>query len=201
MVQELVDQLNKMAKKAVNGIHTALPGVVQSFDPATGLAVVKPTAKYKKPDGSTIEFPEISGVPVLFPQGAAQNVSIAYPVAAGDGCLLIVSEQSLDLWMYGRETESDLPFDLTNSIALVGLFAKAGPGAAAACAENAVVVTAGGTVFKVTPGGVSVTGGLTVSGNLTVGGSVNASGNVTGGGISLTGHTHTGVHGETSGPH
>lgn len=189
MMQELVQRLNEMANNAVSGIHTALPGTVTLFDPSTGLASVKPVAKYKKPDGTTIDFPEISGVPVVFPQGASQNTAIAYPVAAGDGCLLIVSEQSIDLWMYGRETESDLPFDLTNSIAIVGLFAKAGPGVKTACDEKAVVVTAGGTVLKVSPSGVFVTGSLNVSGSITAGG------------INLNAHTHTGVHGETSGPH
>lgn len=50
-------------------------------------------------------------------------------------------------------------------------------------------------------GSQSVGAGQSVTGSVSVSGSVNASGNVTGGGISLTGHTHTGVHGETSGPH
>lgn len=46
-----------------------------------------------------------------------------------------------------------------------------------------------------------VTGDVHVSGSETLGGSVTAGGDVTGAGISLDHHTHTGVHGETSGPH
>lgn len=52
-------------------------------------------------------------------------------------------------------------------------------------------------------GGMAISGGggATVSGSFDLDGSMSATGNVTAGGISLTGHTHTGVHGETSGPH
>lgn len=48
---------------------------------------------------------------------------------------------------------------------------------------------------------LGVGGAAAVNGNMTVNGSLSASGNVTGSGVSLNSHTHTGVHGETSGPH
>lgn len=51
------------------------------------------------------------------------------------------------------------------------------------------------------PWSYRVTGDVDVSGSETLGGSVTAGGDVTGAGISLDHHTHTGVHGETSGPH
>jgi len=170
MVQELVQRLQEMANDTVNGVHTALPGKIISFDPATGLAVISPSMEYKKPDGSTIAYPDISGVPIVFPQGAGQNTSIAYPVKAGDGCLLIVSEQSLDYWMYQRETASELRFDLTNSIAIVGLFTKAGPGVQRACSEDAVVISAGATTIAVSKVGVDITGDVTIKGSLTTSG-------------------------------
>ena len=96
----------------------------------------------------------------------------------GDGCLLIASEQALDYWMYGRQTATELRYDLTNSIALAGLFIRAGPGVRRACAENAVVVMAGDTCLTVKPGGVEVTGSLKVSGDVIVQG------------VSFKSHTH-----------
>ncbi len=63
--------------------------------PGQGVATVLPKAKFTKPDGSTMDFPEISGVPVMFPQ--SKNVTIAWPIKKGDGCLLVFSEQALDL--------------------------------------------------------------------------------------------------------
>ena len=38
MMQELVQNLQNMARDMVNSIHTALPGTIVSFDPETGLA-------------------------------------------------------------------------------------------------------------------------------------------------------------------
>ena len=107
-----------------------------SFDPGTGLATVLPTMKFKKPDGTTVDFPQVTGVPVVFPQSMGQQATIAYPVKAGDGCLIIVAEQSIDYWLYGQETDTDLDFDLTNSICIPGLFAKANPVMAEACNGN-----------------------------------------------------------------
>lgn len=100
MMQEFVDQINKTARSATDDMHTALPGEIKSYDPGKGVATVLPKAKFTKPDGRTMDFPEISGVPVMFPQ--SKNVTIAWPVKAGDGCLLVFSEQALDYWMYGR---------------------------------------------------------------------------------------------------
>lgn len=184
MMQELVQRIQDGSTEAVNGIHTAIPGKVVSFDPAAGLAVVSPSMKYKKPDGSTMDYPNISGVPVVFPQGAGQEASIAYPVKSGDGCLIIIAEQSLDYWMYQRETSSELHHDLTNSVAIVGLCVKAGPGVRKACEENAVVVTAGGVSLAISDRGVSIKGNVTIDGTLT------ASGDVVGGDVSLGNHGH-----------
>lgn len=209
MKQEFVQRLQEMAADAVDGIHTAIPGTIESFDPSTAMAVVKPSMKYKKPDGSKIDYPSVSGVPVVFPQGNGMGAAIAYPVKPGDGCLLVVAEQSLDYWMYQMETDSELKFDLTNSIAIVGLFAAPGPGLQRACSENAVVITAGTTEIAVSQGGVDITGNVTITGDVTVSGNVHtgdatvsgiiaASGDITAGTISLENHTHTGVNGETS---
>ncbi len=52
-------------------------------------------------------------------------------------------------------------------------------------------------------GGLAISGGsgASVTGSLTTTGGLHADGDVTAGGISLTGHTHAGAHGETSSAH
>ena len=115
MKQELVDQVAKTARKATENMHTALPGEIVKFDAAKGLASVQPKAKFKKPNGETLDFPVITGVPVVFPQSA--NVSIAWPIKPGDGCLIVFCESALDFWMYGKETDTALSFDLSNAVA------------------------------------------------------------------------------------
>ena len=64
-----------------------------------------------------------------------------------------------------------------------------------------LTIVAGGCTLTMAGGTVTIKGDLSVSGSLTVGGKITAGGDVVGGGISLDGHTHTGVNGETSGPH
>jgi phage baseplate assembly protein gpV len=190
MMQEFVQQVSDTVKRGIRGIHTAMPGKVLAFDPGKCVATVQPVMKFKKPDGKTIDFPQITGVPVVFPQGAGQNATIAFPVKAGDGCLIVVAEQSLDYWQYGQETDTDLAFDMTNAICVPGLFVQANAAVQAACAENAVVIKVGGTVLKVGSDGVTITGKLTVSGE------------VTGNGVALSTHIHTGDDGgKTSSPH
>lgn len=186
MMQEFVQQISDTVKRGISGIHTAMPGKVLAFDPAKCIATVQPAMKFKKPDGKTMDFPQITGVPVVFPQGAGQNTAVAFPVKAGDGCLIVVAEQSLDYWQYGQETNTDLAFDMTNAICIPGLFTKGNDAVQTACAENAVVLKAGGTVLKVAPDGVTITGKLTVSGE------------VVGSGVALSTHTHTGDSGGTT---
>ena len=134
MMQEFVDQINKSARSATEDMHTALPGEIKSYDPGKGVATVLPKAKFTKPDGSTMDFPEISGVPVMFPQ--SKNVTIAWPIKKGDGCLLVFSEQALDYWMYGKETDTKLKFDLTNAIAIPNLISGGNSTMKLACDEG-----------------------------------------------------------------
>ena len=149
MMQEFVDQINKSARSATEDMHTALPGEIKSYDPDKGVATVLPKAKFTKPDGSMMDFPEISGVPVMFPQ--SKNVTIAWPIKKGDGCLLVFSEQALDYWMYGKETDTKLKFDLTNAIAIPNLTSGGNSTMKLACDEDAVAIAAGDTKAKITP--------------------------------------------------
>lgn len=194
MMQEFVQRLTEMAEGAVNSIHTAIPGTIESFDSGTCQATVKPSMMYKKPNGETIGYPSISGVPVYFPNGNMQDASISWPVKPGDGCLLIIAEQALDYWMYGRETDTDLHFDLTNSIAIPGLFVNPGAAVKRAQTEDAVVIIVGSTQVAISEDKVDVIGDVAIKGNVTVQGSITVTGgDVVADGISLKNHRHGGV--------
>lgn len=202
MIQEFVQQINNSIKKEIRGMHTAMPGTIVSFDPGKMLATVLPGMKFKKPDGKTIDYPQITGVPVVFPQGAGQQCTVAFPVKAGDGCLIVIAEQSLDYWMYGQETATDLAFDMTNAMCIPGLFATPNAAVQAACSANAVVIDTKGTRITVKGGSVEIDAAeVKINGNLTVSGSVQSAGDVNGSGVSLATHTHTGDSGgKTSSP-
>lgn len=223
MLQELIYQLEKNTNDSIRRIHTAMPGKVISFDPVKGLATVQPVMKFKKPDGETIDYPQLTGVPVVFPQALAQKATVAYPVKAGDGCLIIIAEQSIDYWMFEQETNTDLAFDLTNAICIPGLFQKPSEAVQEACKKNAIIVDVKNTKLEVGNGYIELTapevrmngnlvvagninsgGNLSVKGSAVVGGSANvdggvsAGGDVTAGGISLKNHTHRDGDNETT---
>ena len=57
MMQEFVQEIQNTVQRGLRGIHTAMPGQIVSFDAAKGVATVKPAMKFKKPDGTTVDFP------------------------------------------------------------------------------------------------------------------------------------------------
>lgn len=140
MMQEFVQAVTQAIRDNLKGVHTVIPGKIVAFDAEKGQATVLPAMKFKKPDGEKIDFPQITGVPVVFPQSMNQKATIAFPIKAGDGCLIVVAEQSIDYWMYGQETSTDLPFDLTNAICIPGLFKDPSDVMKEACEKNAVIV-------------------------------------------------------------
>jgi len=154
MNSELVARIKETAQKAAEGIHTAVPGTIVSYDPAKGQATVKPSMKFKTKGGRMLDYPQITGVPVVFQQHMSQKTTIGFPVKKGDGCLLVISEQSLDYFMYGQETGTDLRFDLTNAICIPGLFAQANSVVAEACDQNAIIVDVEGTRIAVKQDGL-----------------------------------------------
>lgn len=191
MMQEFVESVNKVAKKTVSQIHTAVPAVITAFDTGKGLATVQPKAKFKKPNGETMDYPSIGGVPVVFPQ--SQNVTIAFPIKAGDNCLLVFGEKALDYWLYGKETDTELNFDLSNAIAIPSLATVGNAAMQMACDEDAAVVQAGDTVLKVKGDAVYIKGDLKVEGKITATDDVLANESV-----SLANHIHGGDSGGTT---
>ena len=191
MLQDFVQQVEKLVTDLIADVHTAIPGTIVSFDTGSCKASVLPKGKFKTPDGRLFDYPTINDVPVVFPSGAGQKVGIAYPVKKGDGCLLIMAEQALDEWLYGGESQTDLKHDLTNSIAIPGLFNVGGSGIAEAAEKDAVVLYSGGakviiskeqielslnnSQIIVSNEGTAIRGSLTVDGNISYTGSINGS--------------------------
>lgn len=179
MMQEFVQEIQNMINDSIGCVHTAFPAKIVSFDTATGLASVLPSMKYKKPDGERISYPQITGVPVVFPQAIGQKAAIAFPVKAGDGCLVIVAEQSIDFWLYGQETDTDLSFDMSNAICIPGLFAKANSLVKEACDNNAVIISSNNAKLIVKNGEINASAAnIVLNGNVSVNGNFKTSGGI-----------------------
>ncbi len=141
MMQEFVQQIENTTRESIYGIHTALPGTISAFDPATGMATIRPEGTVAMKNGKRLKYPSVVKVPVIFPRAGGQDTVIAFPVKPGDGCLVIICENDLKPWMsHGKETESDMKFDLTNAVCIPGLFSEGNEAAQKAVEENAVII-------------------------------------------------------------
>jgi hypothetical protein len=123
----LSEVLQKSIDQVLANVHTCLPGKIETYDDATGLASVQPLLKRKYTgEDESIELPVISGVPVVFSRTA--NAYLKLPVAAGDNVMLLFAERSIDKWLTkGGVVEPGDPakFSLNDAIAVPGLYPKA----------------------------------------------------------------------------
>jgi len=185
MLQQFTQEIKNLFLTMAREMHTAIPGHIESFDADTCEADVLPYGMFRKPDGSLLAYPKLTGVPVYFMQGTGQGATFVFPVKPGDECLLIFCEQTLDTWLTKAESQTDLSFDLSNAIALVGLFARANPLVKVAVDRDAVIIDRGGTRITMLPsnqleiiGNTSIVGTLTVSSNAHIRGNMQVDGTV-----------------------
>ncbi len=174
MLQEFVAEVEKTARDVMGEMHTAIPGVIVAFSPGSGMASVKPSGQYRLSNGVSIAYPVISDVPVVMPYCNASKTGLAFPVKAGDSCLIIFSENELDEWRSGAAAEGSLRFDLTSAMAIPGLLRGAGGEALQkACSRNAVVITSGDNEIMLSEDGIAIRGNLKVDGNISYTGTLN----------------------------
>lgn len=167
MLQEFVEAIEKKITAQINELHTAIPAEIVDFNPADCTATVKPIAKKVLSNGLVLDYPKISGVPVLFPQGAAQDSVIVFPVKAGDGCLLIICEQSLDYWRSRGLQSSEMKYSLSNAIAIAGLFRVPTGDVKQAIDTNSIVIRNGDSSISISKEKIAIRGNVEIEGTLT----------------------------------
>jgi hypothetical protein len=139
-------------------VWTALPGVVQGFDPVALTVSVQPAVKGRitSPDGSTrsVALPLLVDVPVVFPRGG--GFTLTFPVKDGDECLVVFSSRCMDAWWQSGGVQEPLEprmHDLSDGLALVGPFSQA-QRLGDVSAENVQLRTDdGATYIEIQPGG------------------------------------------------
>ena len=96
-------EIRAMKKEILSSLHCAMPGTVESFDPETGTASVRPALKH---------MPVLRDVPVF----ACNEVN------PGDACLVIFADCDADRWFEGEEGEpaSGRMHSLSDAFAFVG---------------------------------------------------------------------------------
>ena len=78
------------------GLYTSMPGEVVSYDAVNRRADVRAALAIVLNDGTQVDRPVISNVPVVFPAG--QNFLLTFPLEPGDPVLLVFSMRGLSRW-------------------------------------------------------------------------------------------------------
>jgi hypothetical protein len=141
------DPVRLTVREMLMMVHTGMPGIVQSFDPATQTAVVQPAIQLLiVGEDEPVTLSVCPDVPVFFPGGG--GLVLTFPIAKGDECLLEFSERAIDFWFdrAGVQQPSQVRMhDLSDGFAFVGFRSK--PNALAAVSTTAAELrTLDGTV-------------------------------------------------------
>jgi hypothetical protein len=186
-------------------LHTCLPGIIVSFDPATQTASVQPAVKRIFTERGAVNLPVCVDVPVAFPGGG--DFFLTFPVKANDECILLFSERAIDYWHANGGTQLPAEYrlhDLSDGIAQVGLNSQPKKLTALQMDGAELRTRDRMTFLRLTPGKIYIKGDLDLQGNLTQTGNQSVTGNTTA--VTVTGttdviaagksgkaHTHSGV--------
>ncbi|SUB81748.1 Mu-like prophage protein gp45 [Pragia fontium] len=213
----LMQALQTLIQSETSQINTAVDGIIESYD--AGIASVKPIPKQRFVDGTSLDYPVIPNVPVMWPRFAGDVAGVKGPVRSGDKCLLVFCQQAAD------DSDDERRFSLTDAYCIVGGFGAAKDRAAENdqmqlyFGEAYIALTEEGKLLINAPAGVEITtpetlnkgllttegqlsyqSGMSGKGGATINGTVKATGDVQGRGISLTQHTHQEHDGPSTGP-
>lgn len=190
---ERVNDLQVSASDAMRAsraeIWTALPGVVQSYNPAKMTAEVQPAIKARvmQRDGMFIDaaLPLLVDCPVMFPGGG--GFCLTFPLAKGDEVLVVFARSCIDAWWQqgGVQPQAELRMhDLSDGFALPRVWSQPNKPNPAPASDKVQLRNADGTVlFEVGAAGIVFKGPVTfddnvnlVTANLLVNGTLKVSG-------------------------
>lgn len=162
---------------------TALPGVVQSFDPTKATVSVQPSimAQFRYQNGPNedenwkdISLPLLVDCPVFFPGGGPFVTT--FPIQKGDEGGILFSSRCIDAWWQLGGTQKQLEFrmhDLSDGMFIPRLFSLPNIPANISTTDVQLRNLSGDTVIGIepnkqvyinAPGGVTINGALTVTG-------------------------------------
>jgi hypothetical protein len=110
---------------ALKDVHTALPGIVQSYDARKQTVAVQPAIKRVWTEQGPLPLPMCVDVPVQHLRGG--NFLLTFPIAKGDEVLLCFTERCMDNWWDrgGVQDPAEVRyFDLSDAFAFTGFASR-----------------------------------------------------------------------------
>ena len=193
-------------------LHTAGPGIIESFDRDAMTCSVQPAIKGQVRDETgavqDVDLPMLVDCPVQFPAGG--GCTLTFPVKPGDECLVVFSSRCIDSWWQsgGVQSQADLRMhDMSDGFALLGFRSqprvignisstaaqlRTDDGAAFVevdAVTHAINATTSGAATVSAQGNITMNAPLvTINGDVKVNGRVDTTGDVKAGTISLMTH-------------
>ncbi len=183
-------------------VWTALPGIIEDFDPVRMTCTVQPAIDSQVRDESGIvrsqPRPLLSDCPVQFPAGG--GCSLTFPVEKGDECLVVFASRCIDSWWQSGDIQGQAEVrmhDLSDGFALLGF--RSQPRVIHGISATAAQLRTddGAAFIEVNPTSHAITltapGGLTINGDVQINGKATTTGDVKAGTISLQNHKTSNV--------
>lgn len=196
--EDIADALLIALQSWQRGIWTALPGIVDTFNPAENTCTVQPALRglQRAPDSATTwhALPLLIHCPVVFPGGG--GFCLTFPLKKGDECLVVFASRCIDAWWQqgGVQDQAELRLhDISDGFVIPGVRSvprvPASISTTAAQLRNdagtvAISLEPSGNVQIVTPGAVNVSAAsatitaasITCAGDVTVNGALTTTG-------------------------
>lgn len=157
-VPDLAELFNRRMSEVMSKINCCHLGTVKSFNSAK--QTVTASINYKAiVDGKLYEYPLLLDVPIFVYKGG--NASSTMPIAAGDTCILLFNDRSIDNWLTTGDVSSapngERVHDMSDAICFVGIssFGNLIQG----YVENAISHTMGTTAHNIFEAGHQILGG------------------------------------------
>lgn len=124
---------NQLLNQAINarlaGVWTALPGIIQSFDPETLTCEVQPAIQGRQRDADgtikQVNLPLLLDCPVVFPHAGA--CSLTFPIKVGDECLVVFACRGIDFWWQSggvKPPPEPRMLDLSDGFVIPGVYSQ-----------------------------------------------------------------------------
>ncbi|CAF4320943.1 unnamed protein product [Rotaria magnacalcarata] len=99
-----------------------MPASIESYDFKTQKADIKIDMQELYQNGTSLDYPVLSGVPVIFPR--CGGASITMPISRGDTCLVMFLDRDSTAWLLGGKNvkpKSMRSHHLSDAVAIMGL--------------------------------------------------------------------------------
>ena len=123
MSDDLVEAFYRLVRTSLlDKMNTCTVGQIETYDYKTRKATVIPSIKKVFTDGTVLEYKAIPDVPVLWL--GTKQASIRFPLKKGDYVILLITQRSIDTWLYKGGVVAPLStrsFDICDAIAIPGI--------------------------------------------------------------------------------